>query len=123
MIAYANLPCGIVATLQRCKSLVNVAYWRRGLDACQDEGVTDDMAEVLEAHKAYLDAPEEARELIARRRAQLGLAVVQERGRGTTQGKIAERLGRTREQVRRYQQAYDDWLRDHPDQPLDAAAV
>lgn len=78
------------------------------------------MAGVLAAHQAYLDAPDEARELLARRRAQLGLAVARERGQGTSQRAIAERLGRTREQIRRYQQAYDDWQHDHPDEQLEA---
>jgi hypothetical protein len=74
------------------------------------------MAEVLAAHQAYKLADDEALELRARARARLGLAIAEERDRGTPQEAIARRLGRTREQVRRYQQAYRDWLRDHDGQ-------
>jgi hypothetical protein len=78
------------------------------------------MAEVLAAHQAYKKADDEALELRARARARLGLAIVQERDRGTPQETIARRLERTREQVRRYEQAYRDWLRDHPGESLTA---
>jgi hypothetical protein len=78
------------------------------------------MAEVLAAHQAYKRADSEALELRARARARLGLAIVQERDSGTPQETIARRLGRTREQVRRYQQAYAEWLRDHPGESLSA---
>ena len=76
------------------------------------------MAEVLAAHAAYKQADDDALELRARARARLGLAIALERGEGTPQETIARRLGRTREQVRRYQQAYKDWLRDHPGEQL-----
>lgn len=78
------------------------------------------MAEVLVAHQAYKHADAEALALRARARALLGLAIVQERDRGTPQEAIARRLKRTREQVRRYEQAYRDWLRDHPGESLTA---
>ncbi len=76
------------------------------------------MAEVLAAHQAYKQADDEALALRARARARLGFAIAQERDQGTPQEAIARRLGRTREQVRRYQQAYRDWLRDHPGEQL-----
>ena len=76
------------------------------------------MAEVLEAHQAYKRADDEALALRARARARLGLAIAQERERGTPQEVIARRLDRTREQVRRYQQAYAQWVRDHPGESL-----
>lgn len=77
------------------------------------------MPEVLEAHRAYKEADAEALRLRFRARAVLGMAVAAERKRGTPQEEIARKLGKTREQVRRYQQAYRDWQRDHPDEPLD----
>lgn len=76
------------------------------------------MAEVLEAHAAYKKADEEALLIRARARARLGLAIQRERDAGTAQETIARRLKRTREQVRRYQQAYADWQREHPNEPL-----
>lgn len=77
------------------------------------------MAKVLEAHREYKLADAQALRLRARARARLGLAIQRERDAGTPQETIARRLDRTREQVRRYQQAYADWLRDHPGEPLD----
>ena len=46
-------------------------------------------------------------------RALLGLAVVRELEKGATQDQVADSLGVVTEQVRRYRQAYRDWLRDH----------
>ena len=76
------------------------------------------MAEVLAAHAAYKQADDDALELRARARARLGLAIALERDEGTPQETIARRLGRTREQVRRYQQAYRDWAEKHPNEQL-----
>ena len=76
------------------------------------------MPEVLEAHKAYKQADVDALAMRARARAQLGLAVERELEAGTTQEGIARKLGVVAEQVRRYRQAYRDWLRDHPGEPL-----
>lgn len=77
------------------------------------------MPEVLEAHRAYKKTDADALLMRFRARATLGLAVVTELDKGTTLTKIAENLGVVDEQVRRYRQAYRDWLRDHPDEPLD----
>lgn len=77
------------------------------------------MPEVLEAHQDYKRADEEALRLRFRARARLGLAIVRERDKGTPQEAIARKLGRTREQVRRYEQAYRDWQREHKNEPLD----
>lgn len=82
------------------------------------EGVPSDMAEVLEAHRAYKQADEDALAMRARARALLGLAVVNETARGSTLTAIAASLGVVDEQVRRYRQAYRDWLRDHPGELL-----
>jgi hypothetical protein len=74
------------------------------------------MPEVLEAHRAYKKADADALLMRARARAQLGLAVETEYGRGTTLEDIARKLGVVGEQVRRYRQAYRDWLRDNDGQ-------
>lgn len=78
------------------------------------------MPEVLEAHQEYKRADQEALDLRFRARARLGLAILRERDKGTPQEAIARRLDRTREQVRRYEQAYRDWQRDHPNEALDS---
>jgi hypothetical protein len=76
------------------------------------------MPEVLEAHRAYKKADADALVMRARARAYLGLSVEQEHARGTTLEEIAKKLGVVTEQVRRYRQAYRDWCRDHPGEPL-----
>ena len=77
------------------------------------------MPEVLEAHRAYKQADQDALAMRARARAQLGLSVVRELDRGATLEEIARNLGVVAEQVRRYRQAYRDWLRDHEGESLD----
>ena len=77
------------------------------------------MPEVLEAHQEYKRADDEALRLRFRARARLGLAILRERDKGTPQEAIARKLDRTREQVRRYEQAYRDWRKEHPDEPLE----
>ena len=52
-------------------------------------------------------------------RARLGREVALEFDAGTSLTSIAAKLGVTDEQVRRYRQAYRDWLRDHTDAQLD----
>lgn len=73
------------------------------------------MPEVLEAFEARKQAEHRAQEAARmirwRADAVLGRAILQERDKGTPQGEIARRMGRTREQVRRYQIAYEDWLK------------
>ena len=76
------------------------------------------MAGVLAAFEAYKESPKVADRWKARVRARLGLEVAQERAKGTTQDAIAEQLRRTREQVRRYEEAYREWVRDHPGDDL-----
>jgi len=77
------------------------------------------MAEVLEAHRAYKQADLDALAMRARARARLGLAVENELKKpGQTQERVAKNLGVVAEQVRRYRQAYRDWLRDHPGESL-----
>jgi hypothetical protein len=71
------------------------------------------MPEVLAARDAYKQADLDALEMRFRARARLGQAVATERGKGSTQPEIAEQLEVTVEQVRRYEAAYRDWLKEH----------
>jgi hypothetical protein len=78
------------------------------------------MTAVLEARQAFDDARAEASATIARKRALLGLAMIRAREtRKESQTSIARQLGIVPEQVRRYEQAYRDWVRDHPGESLD----
>lgn len=80
------------------------------------------MPEVMQAfavqQQAERDALETARKIRLRGSAILGRAILAERDSGTRQEEIARKIGRTREQVRRHQDAYRQWLREHPDEPL-----
>jgi hypothetical protein len=75
------------------------------------------MPEVTEALAVHEDAEqraqEAAKEIRWRGQAILGRAILAERDKGTRQEEIARKISRTREQVRRYQVAYRDWLKDH----------
>jgi predicted XRE-type DNA-binding protein len=78
------------------------------------------MTAVLEARQAFDDARKQASAMVARKRAQLGLAMIQAREtRRESQASIARKLGIVTEQVRRYEQAYRDWVEDHPGESLD----
>jgi hypothetical protein len=84
------------------------------------EEVPDAMTKVLEARRAFDDARTEASATIARKRALLGRAMIEARRNGReSQATIARELGVVPEQVRRYEQAYRDWLRDHPGESPD----
>jgi hypothetical protein len=101
-----------------CTSGEDLAFWSCHRSAWHHEGVPSEMPEVLEAHAAYKKADEDALAMRARARARLGLAVEKEYdgGKGSTLEAIAKKLGVVAEQVRRYRQAYRDWLRDHDQQ-------
>jgi predicted transcriptional regulator len=75
------------------------------------------MPDVLKAFAAHEEAEararQAAREIRWRGHAILGGAILAERDKGTPQEEIARKIGRTREQVRRYQAEYRDWLREH----------
>ena len=78
------------------------------------------MTQVLEARQAFDDARAEASATVARKRALLGLAMIRAREKGgESQASIARSLGVVTEQVRRYEAAYREWLRDHPGESLD----
>lgn len=73
------------------------------------------MTAVLEARRAFDDARTEASAMVDRKRALLGLAMIRARERGgESQASLARELGIVIEQVRRYEKAYRDWVREHP---------
>lgn len=72
------------------------------------------MPEVLDAHRVYKKADADALFMRRNARAYLGLAVVNEIAKGTTIENIARKLEVSAEQIRRYRQAYRDWVRDFP---------
>ena len=77
------------------------------------------MPDLLEAHRDYKHADEEALLIRFRARARLGLVVTRRFGEGDSLEDMGKALGKTAEQIRRYRQAYRDWLRDHPNEPLE----
>jgi nucleoid-associated protein YgaU len=77
------------------------------------------MPDLIEAHSAYKRADEEALLMRFRARARLGAVVTRRFDEGDSLEDMAKALEKTSEQVRRYRQAYRDWLRDHPGVPLD----
>jgi hypothetical protein len=82
--------------------------------------VATDVPAVAEAREAYKQAEKDALALRARARIRLGRAVVIANERdGHSLEHIARQLEVATEQVRRYRQAYRDWLRDHSDEELD----
>jgi hypothetical protein len=78
------------------------------------------MTQVLDARKAYEDARAEAKALVDRARALLGLAIHEARQNGTSQTEILVGMKKSREQVRAFEKAYRDWLRDHENESLTA---
>ena len=78
------------------------------------------MTQVLEARRAFDEARAEASAMVARKRALLGLAMIRAReSKAESQATIARAMGVGLQQVRAYEQAYRDWLRDHPGESLD----
>lgn len=78
------------------------------------------MTQVLEAKRALDEAREQANALVARRRAQYGLSMIRAREGGSeSQATIARQLEVGTQEVRRYEQAYRDWIRDHPGESLE----
>lgn len=71
------------------------------------------------AHRAYKQADEDALKMRFRARAQLGKVVLEERtALNRTQNQAAAELHIGVEQVRRYERAYRDWLKQYPAEPL-----
>lgn len=79
------------------------------------------MTQVLEAHSALDEARKQAKDLLDRKRALLGLAMIRAREEGReSQSTIGARFGwRGTQQVRAYEQAYRDWVREHPGESLE----
>jgi hypothetical protein len=74
---------------------------------------------VLQARRDYEQARDDAKALVDRARARLGLEIHRAREAGTSQTQILESMKKSREQVRAFERAYKDWLRDHEDESLD----
>jgi pyridoxal biosynthesis lyase PdxS len=79
------------------------------------------MPEVIEAfavhEAAEKRAQEAARQIRRQGQAVLGRAIQAERDAGTQQEEIARKLKRTREQVRRWQVAYREWVEEFGTEP------
>ena len=74
------------------------------------------MTDVLEARREFDDARTEASEMVARKRAKLGLSMIRARSpHGTeSQTTIAAKMGIGVQQVREYEGAYRRWAEQHP---------
>lgn len=77
------------------------------------------MTAALAAREAYNQAQVDARLMTFRARARLGLEVERWHAAGKSYEDIADEFGVVTQQVRRYREAYHDWLRDHPGESLD----
>jgi hypothetical protein len=71
------------------------------------------MNRVLEARKRYEQAQVDAREIVARARAALGLEIQQARQGGTRQTEILEGMTKSRQQVRTFELAWERWAKEH----------
>ena len=74
------------------------------------------MNRVLEARKRYEQAQVDARELVARARAALGLEIHLARSGGTTQTEVHAEMKKSRQQVRTFELAWEQWADKHPGQ-------
>jgi hypothetical protein len=92
------------------------AWWHAHTHACEHEEVDDAMNRVLEARKRYEQAQIDARELVARARAALGLEIQLARKGGTEQAAIVEGMTKSRQQVRTFELAWERWAKEHQDQ-------
>ena len=72
------------------------------------------MTRVLEARKRYEQSQLDARALVARHRAALGLEIRLARDSGTSQTEILTKMRKSREQVRAFERASRAWEKDHP---------
>ena len=78
------------------------------------------MTEVLEARREFDDARAEMTAVVARKRAKLGLSMIQARRNGQeSQSTIAQKMGIGPQQVREYERAYREWAKAHPGETLD----
>jgi len=74
------------------------------------------MTRVLAARAAYDQARIDARELVARHRAALGLEIRLAREAGTSQTEILTKMKKSREQVRAFERASRAWEEKHQGQ-------
>lgn len=81
----------------------------------------DAMEQVLEAREAFEQARAQARELVDRKRAALGLAMIRAReAREESQATISAQMGyRGTQQVLAYERAYREWAEKHPGETPD----
>jgi ribosome-binding protein aMBF1 (putative translation factor) len=81
--------------------------------------VDDAMTQVLEARKAFDATRAEAKAMVDRARAELGLSMIQAREQGgESQSTIAAKMGIGPQQVRDYEAAYRAWVREHKGESL-----
>src|SRR5580704_874157 len=92
------------------------ALWHVRVHACEHEEVADALERVLEARRHYEQAQVDARELVDRARAALGLEIHLARQEDATQSRIVEGMKKSRQQVRTFELAWERWAKDHPDQ-------
>lgn len=72
------------------------------------------MTAVLEARQRFDAARDQAKEMVDRERALLGMSMVHARKQGgESQTTIAAKLGVGSQQVREYERAYREWVRAH----------
>jgi hypothetical protein len=88
-------------------------WWHARVHACEHEEVDDAMNRVLEARKRYEQSQIDARELVARARAVLGLEIHLARKGDTKQTEILEGMKKSRQQVRTFELAWERWAREH----------
>jgi hypothetical protein len=78
------------------------------------------MVEVLERRREFDDTRAQAREMVARSRARLGRSCYLARTEGgKSRRKIGEEMGVGPQQIAEFEQAYHDWVKDHPGESLD----
>ena len=77
------------------------------------------MTDVLEARREFDDARVAAAAMVARKRAQLGLAMIRAREKGgESQTTIAAQMKIGPQQVRAYEAAYREWAEKHKGEQL-----
>lgn len=75
------------------------------------------MTEILEAKRELDTARAEAKAMVDRQRAKLGLTMIRAREtRQESQSTIAAGLEVGPQQVREYERAYKEWAKEHPDE-------
>jgi alpha-D-ribose 1-methylphosphonate 5-triphosphate diphosphatase PhnM len=91
-------------------------WWHARAHAWQHEEVADALERVLEARKRYEQAQVDARDLVDRARAALGLEIHLARQDDATQTRIVEGMKKSRQQVRTFELAWERWEEKHPGQ-------